>query len=102
MENNTNPYGQGGYSPNPQAKSRFIFAILTFVLGAWGLNWLYLGHVEIAKNKFILMIIGLLLILACGIGTIMIAVLQIIALVDVFKVLSGTINEDAHGIPFKD
>lgn len=71
-------------------KSKLVAVLLAFFLGGMGIHDFYLGY---TKNGIIKIV---LLICTAGLGS------GIWALIDFIRLLTGSLNTDANGIPLKN
>ena len=100
QQNNYQPY-QPYTPPQPpettKPRSAYWAGLLHIVFGVLGLGYYYRGMNDKAKNCIIMLIVGIATSFIFGIGAIVIAVCQIINIVEGVKLFNGTITTDAYG-----
>lgn len=79
-----------------QQKSKLAAVILAFLLGALGIHNFYLGYTSKGVAQLLLTLLGGWL---CGAGAL---AAGIWALVEAVQLLTGSINQDAQGVPLKN
>lgn len=77
-------------------KSKLAAGLLGIFLGGLGIHNFYLGYTQKAIIQVVLFVAGFIL---CGIPTLG---ASIWGLVEGIMILSGSIKEDAHGVPLKE
>ena len=109
-EQNYQQYQQNNYQPYPpyaatpeqppettKPRSAYWAAILHLFFGTLGFGYNYRGMKDKAKNCIIMLIVGIATSWIFGLGGIVIAVCQIINIVEAVKLFNGTITADAYG-----
>lgn len=87
---------QGTQMPYGQQKSKLAAVLLAFLLGALGIHNFYLGYTNKGIAQLLLTLLAGWL---CGVGAI---AAGIWALVEAVQILTGSINQDANGVPLKN
>ena len=83
-------------SPYGPQKSKLAAVILAFLLGTLGIHNFYLGYTNKGIAQLLLTLLGGWL---CGAGAI---AAGIWALVEAIQLLTGSIHQDANGVPLKN
>ena len=87
---------QPGAAPYGPQKSKLAAVILAFLLGTLGIHNFYLGYTNKGIAQLLLTLLGGWL---CGAGAI---AAGIWALVEAIQLLTGSIHQDANGVPLKN
>lgn len=82
--------------PTNKPRSAYLAALLHLFFGVFGLGYYYRGMNEKGKNCWIMLIVGAVT-SVIGVGVILIAVVQIINMVEAVNLFSGKITKDAYG-----
>ncbi|MBR7132084.1 MAG: TM2 domain-containing protein [Clostridia bacterium] len=82
-------YALGGIPVSGEQKSKLVAVLLAFFLGGIGIHDFYLGYTKYGIIKIILTV-------CTGVGG------SIWALIDFIRLLTGSINADANGVPLKN
>ena len=91
-----NAAAQPGAAPYGPQKSKLAAVILAFLLGTLGIHNFYLGYTNKGIAQLLLTLLGGWL---CGAGAI---AAGIWALVEAIQLLTGSILQDANGVPLKN
>lgn len=78
-------------------RSAYQAALLHLIAGVLGLGYYYRGMQEKAKNCIIMLIVGAVLTPVFGLGAIVIAVCEILNVIEAVKLFKGDITTDAYG-----
>ncbi|MEX1378283.1 MAG: TM2 domain-containing protein [Eubacteriales bacterium] len=86
-------YQNIGTSTRELSKSRLVVGIIGILLGTLGIHNFILGHTSRGLTQL------LITCLTCGVGGF---IVWVWSLVESIQILTGQINEDAHGNPLTD
>lgn len=90
-------YGQPPVAPpTNKPRSAYFAALLHLFFATLGLGYFYRGMNDKGKNCIIMLIVGAVTAFL-GVGVILIAVVEIINLVEAIKLFSGKTTKDAYG-----
>lgn len=88
--------GPGPHYTAADQKSKFAAGLLALFLGCFGIHNFYLGYIGKAVAQLLISLLGGLI--TCGVA---LAGVAIWAFIEGILILTGSISQDAKGIPLK-